>query len=87
MTVARHPDLIPGRQTLNVGGEKVLASEIVKDNLQLPNGCYDLDFQCSETGHYEWELEIEDDVARFLGVHIKKDHAQRTVKMTQKSLI
>ena len=49
---------------LSEGEEKLPICEIVKDNLQLFNGCYELDLQCSEPGNYEWELEIEDNQSR-----------------------
>ena len=41
-------------------GEKLLVSEIVRDNLQLPGGRYDLNLETSVAGYYEWELAVED---------------------------
>ena len=49
---------------LKESGEKVIASEIVLDNIQLPNGSYELNKIGSEAGSYEWELEVEDHQSR-----------------------
>jgi len=41
-------------------GEKVLVREIVRENIELTGGNYELNPDSSATGNYEWELEIED---------------------------
>ncbi len=49
---------------LQENGEKVIASEVVQDNIQLANGSYELNKIGSEAGSYEWELEVEDRQSR-----------------------
>ena len=41
-------------------GEKVLVREIVRENIELTGGSYELNPDSSAAGNYEWELEIED---------------------------
>ncbi|MGK7902721.1 MAG: hypothetical protein AB4352_15175 [Hormoscilla sp.] len=41
-------------------GEKVFLGEIVRENIELTGGSYELNPDSSAAGNYEWELEIED---------------------------
>lgn len=43
---------------------KVLVREIVRDDVPLPAGDYDLNLESPEAGRYEWELEVEDNRSR-----------------------